>query len=75
MSLAALTDSTTAASSPAVKALPTCGSSTNTMSPSASCAYSVMPTVRVPSASRRTHSWDSVYFRSVGMFISLLLVW
>jgi hypothetical protein len=29
----------------------------------------VMPTVRLPSASRRTHSWDSVYFRSVGMFM------
>ncbi len=39
------------------------------MSPSASCAYSVMPTVTVPSASRRTHSWDSVYFRSAGMFM------
>src|SRR5688500_18051735 len=74
MSDAALTDSTTAASSPAVKVLPTFGSSTNTMSPSASCAYSVMPTVRVPSASVRTHSWDSVYFRSAGIFM-LAPVW
>jgi hypothetical protein len=29
----------------------------------------VMPTVRVPSDSTRTHSWDSVYFRSAGMFM------
>jgi hypothetical protein len=28
-----------------------------------------MPTVSVPSASVRTHSCDSVYFRSAGMLI------
>src|ERR1700694_3357022 len=73
MSEAALTDSTTAHTSPACKALPTLGSSMNTRSPSACCAWSVMPTARFPSASVRTHSWLSVYLRSAGTFIESLL--
>src|ERR1700730_4002536 len=59
----------TATVSPAVTALPSSWTSKKTMSPSASCAWSVMPTVSVPSASVRTHSCDSVYFRSAGMLI------
>src|SRR5574340_1498295 len=41
----------------------------NTMSPSRSCAWWVMPTVSVPSASTRTHSWLGVYLRSAGMLM------
>src|SRR5512139_2284724 len=73
MSEAALTDSTTAHSSPALTWRPASGRSRKTMSPSASWAWSVMPTVTVPSASSFTHSWDLVYFRSAGTFISFLL--
>src|SRR5439155_18555991 len=72
MSDAALTDSTTAIASPAFAARPTAGSSMNTRSPSASCAWSVMPMVIVPSASGRTHSWLSVYLRFAGTFIVCL---
>src|SRR5258705_2945719 len=53
---------------------PTCGSSTNTTSPSSPCAKSVMPT----SASwplARTHSCSLVYRRSLGTFIPLSWVW
>src|SRR5512135_2852592 len=41
----------------------------NTMSPSRSCAWWVMPTASVPSASTRTHSWLGVYLRSAGMLM------
>src|ERR1700755_1796999 len=69
MSEAAFTDSMTATVSPALTVLPISWTSKKTMSPSASCAWSVIPTVSVPSASVRTHSCDSVYFRSAGMLI------
>src|SRR4030067_98290 len=62
-SAAAFTDSTTATSSPALSLRPTAGVSTNTMSPSSSCACWVMPMLMVPSASLLTHSWEAVYFR------------
>ncbi|MCY1459058.1 hypothetical protein D9M71_764980 [compost metagenome] len=74
MSEAAFTDSTTASASPAPTDLPTSGSSRKTMSPSASCAWSVMPMVSVPSASTRTHSCDSVYLRSAGKFMKVLRI-
>src|SRR5204862_8018108 len=70
MSDAAFTDSTTAQTSPCVTDRPTTGSSMKTRSPSASCAWSVIPTVRIPSSSVRTHSWLAVYLRSAGTFIS-----
>src|SRR5882762_6915669 len=69
MSEAALTDSTTAHASSAATLRPTSGNSTNTTSPSASWAKSVMPIVTVPSASLRTHSCEAVYLRSAGTFI------
>src|SRR5512137_803385 len=72
MSDAAFTDSTTAQDSSAASLRPTSGNSTNTTSPSASCAKSVMPIVTVPSASLRTHSCDAVYLRSAGTFIVVL---
>src|ERR1017187_638832 len=68
MSLAVLTDSTTAQASPALTLRPTAGSSTNTMSVSSCCAWSVMPTVAV-SPLTRTHSCDLAYFRSEGMLL------
>src|SRR6187455_855113 len=58
MSEAAFTDSTTPTASPAFTLRPAFGGSTNTMSPSCSCAWSVMPTETVPSASR----WGDVFF-------------
>src|SRR5215470_18402178 len=70
MSDAALTDSTTPQASPASTLRPTAGSSMNTRSPSASCAWSVMPTVNAPSGSARTHSWLSVYLSSAGTFMT-----
>src|SRR6185436_6678115 len=73
MSDAAFTDSTTPTASPAFTLRPGFGGSTKTMSPSCSWAWSVMPTLTVPSASRFTHSWDSVYRSSFGTFISLSL--
>src|SRR5438552_14030273 len=67
MSLAVLTDSTTAQASPALSCFPGWGNSTNTISVSSCCAWSVMPTVAsVPDT--RTHSWDVAYFKSEGMF-------
>src|SRR5271169_6286696 len=68
MSLAVFTDSTTAQASPALTQRPTAGSSTNTMSVSSACAWSVMPTVAV-SPLTRTHSCDLAYFRSEGMLL------
>src|SRR5262245_61876373 len=64
-SLAALTLSTTATGSPCAALRPSSGTSTNTMSPSWDCAWSVMPTVPTPS-STRIHSWSLVK-RSVAM--------
>src|ERR1019366_6178353 len=68
MSLAVLTDSTTAQASPALTLRPTAGSSTNTMSVSSCCAWSVMPTVAV-SPLTRTHSWVLAYFKSAGILL------
>src|SRR3546814_405803 len=65
MSEAALTDSTTPAVAPALSLAPTLTSPTKTRSPSCSWALSVMPTANT-SPSALTHSWDSVYLRSVG---------
>src|SRR5690606_29899187 len=73
MSDAVLTDSITATVSPAFTLRPTSGSSTNTTSPSWSCAWSVMPTVTTPPPSWRTHSCDLAYLRSSGVFMLLLL--
>src|ERR1044071_9920592 len=69
---AAFTDSTTANASPAFSVLPASGTSTNTRSPSAPCAWSVMPTSTLPLASVRTHSCDLVYLRSAGMLLMCL---
>src|SRR5690606_23906116 len=71
MSAAALTDSITPHSSPCASARPTSGYWTNTMSPSCSWAWAVMPTVAVPSASVRTHSWLRVYLRSAGVLMAI----
>src|SRR5580704_15626954 len=70
---AAFTDSTTAQASPARSVRPASGTSTNTRSPSAPCAWSVMPISRVPSASVRTHSCDLVYLRSSGSLLMSVL--
>src|SRR6266567_6196573 len=67
MSLAVLTDSTTAQDSPALNFLPGSGNSTNTTSVSSCCAWSVMPTV-ASAPDTRTHSCDFAYLRSLGMF-------
>src|SRR5688500_12275538 len=67
ISEAALTDSTTAQFSPRLSLRPVSGRWTYTTSPSWSCAWSVMPTVSVPSGSARTHWWLGVYFRSGGI--------
>src|SRR5687767_4464139 len=67
MSLAVLTDSTTAHESPVFSFRPTAGNSTNTTSVSSCCAWSVMPMVAT-SSSTRTHSWDFAYFKSGGIF-------
>src|SRR5258706_13839318 len=69
MSEAASTDSTPPPASPTVTLRPGFGASTKTMSPSCSWAWSVIPTLTVPSASRFTHSCDSVYRRSCGTFM------
>src|SRR5664279_4537376 len=66
MSLAVLTDSTTAQASPALICRPTAGNSTNTTSVNSCCAWSVMPTVAtLPDT--RTHSCVFAYFKSEGM--------
>src|SRR6266571_4311473 len=67
MSLAVLTDSTTAQASPALTRRPGTGSSTKTTSVNSCWAWSVIPTVAV-SPVRRTHSWVWAYFRSGGTF-------
>src|SRR5258706_14492340 len=69
MSEAASTDSTPPPASPTVTLRPGFGASTKTMSPSCSWAWSVIPTLTVPSASCFTHSCDSVYRRSCGTFM------
>src|SRR6266852_4487738 len=74
MSLAVLTDSTTAQASPAVTFFPTSGSSTKTISVSSCWAWSVMPTVAI-SPEMRTHSCDFAYFKSVGIFDIEYRVW
>ena len=66
MSLAVLTDSTTAQGSPAVSSRPRSGNSMNTSSVSSSWAWSEIPMVAV-SPSTLTHSWELAYFRWVGM--------
>src|SRR5690348_11972825 len=60
MSDAALTDSTTATDSPLAILRPTCGTSTNTTSPSCSSAYWLIPTVPT-SPSTLIHSWSLLY--------------
>src|SRR5690625_3063336 len=65
MSLAVLTDSTTAMASPSETLSPSAGSSTKTTSPSWSWAKSVMPTVH-SSPSWRSHSCDFRYLRLSG---------
>src|SRR6185437_3628695 len=73
MSLAVLTDSTTAQASPTLTWRPTAGSSTNTMSVNSACAWSLMPIVAM-SPLTRTHSCDLAYLRSEGtLLINLLL--
>ena len=64
-----LVDSTSPSSPPRTTLSPTEGSWTNTMSPRASCAKSVRPTLTLAS-SRRAHSWSAVYLRSCGISIS-----
>jgi hypothetical protein len=59
-----LTLSTTAQASLPPTSRPTSGRSTNTTSPSAVCAWSVMPMVTTSPPSMRTHSWLVVYFVS-----------
>src|ERR1051325_4523988 len=73
MSLAVLTDSTTAHASPAFTMRPTSGNSTNTTSVNSCCAWSVIPIVAVSPATR-THSCDFAYFRSEGMFCILIFL-
>src|SRR5438552_2154601 len=63
MSDAAFTDSTTAQASPLATLRPACGTSTNTTSPSCSCAYCVMPMVPT-SPSTRIHSCSWEYLVS-----------
>src|ERR1035437_479057 len=67
ISLAVLTDSTTAQASPALTCRPTAGNSTNTTSVNSCCAWSVMPTVATLPETR-THSCVFAYFKSEGMF-------
>src|SRR5207248_385541 len=63
-----LVDSTSPRDPPASSEAPSSGSWTNTTSPRASWAKSVIPTRTLPS-SRRAHSWSLVYRRSSGTFI------
>src|SRR5581483_8549971 len=72
MSLAVLTDSTTAQASPAFNCRPTLGNSTNTTSVNSCWAWSVMPMVAVSSLTR-THSCVFAYFKSAGMFAMVRL--
>src|SRR6266542_1109605 len=65
-----LVDSTSPSAPPASRDVPGSGSWTNTPSPRASWAKSVMPTRTLPS-SRRAHSWSLVYLRSSGTFTKL----
>ena len=68
-SAAALTDSTTPATSPFLKLRPTSGRSTKTTSPSASCAWCVMPTVAASWSSMLIHSWSVVYMVVMGVLL------
>src|SRR4029078_8135157 len=68
-SLTALTDSTTPNAFASSRSRPSSGSSTNTMSPSWSAAYWVIPTVAW-SSSTLTHSWSRVYPRWWGALTS-----
>src|ERR1700733_13341616 len=68
MSLAVLTDSTTAHASPALTLRPAAGNSNNTMSVNSACAWSVMPMVAV-SPLTRTHSCYFAYFKSEGTLL------
>src|SRR4051812_5739557 len=65
-----LVDSTSPRAPPAWSDAPSSGSWTNTTSPRASWAKSVMPTRTLPS-SMRAHSWSLVYRRSSGTFTGL----
>ena len=66
ISEAALTDSITTTSVPAVSSAPTSGSSMNTISPSSLAAYSVMPTAN-SGAVVSIHSWLVVYLIMGGL--------
>src|SRR4030095_5164500 len=72
MSLAVLTDSTTAQASPALTFRPTAGSSTNTTSVNSCWAWSVMPIVPM-SPVTRSHSWDLANFKSLGTWELIVL--
>src|ERR1043166_8233638 len=72
MSLAVLTDSTTAHASPALILRPTSGNSTKTTSVSSCWAWSVIPIVATSPATR-THSCDFAYFKSEGTLAMRLL--
>src|SRR5271154_6390545 len=74
MSLAVLTDSTTAQLSPALTLRPTAGNSTKTTSVNSSWAWSVMPMAAV-SPLTRTHSWLLTYFKSPGTFALIIYAW
>src|SRR3954464_5399988 len=72
MSDAALTDSTTATDSPLATVRPACGTSTNTTSPSCSCAYGLMPTVPT-SPSTRIHSCSLLNLTVIGGLLSAVV--
>src|SRR3954469_18343361 len=65
MSETLFVDSTSPSGSPARTSVPTSGSVTKTMSPSASCAYAVIP-IRTAPPVVRNHSCSRVYWRSSG---------
>src|SRR4051794_38581302 len=73
-SLTLLVDSSSPQASPARTVEPTSGSCTYTMSPSWSCAKSVMPTRTGPSSPAFSHSCSAVYFRSSGYTFVLFLL-
>src|SRR6218665_2130081 len=64
----AFTDSTTPATSPCAKCLPTSGRSTNTTSPSASWACTVMPTTAAVASAASIHSWSLENLMVIGGF-------
>src|SRR3954452_1768645 len=66
MSETLFVDSTSPSGWPACTCAPTSGNVTKTMSPSASCAYAVMPILMAPPPPVRSHSCSRVYWRSSG---------